>query len=295
MATLKGHFAIFLLVSSLIIPSDCNRLEDKYTRVEKRQVDGFNLQTQNNQENQVNHHASNHYAVPSFNGLSFPAPSSAGSSSSSSKAPLIMPPNNQLQVNNFRNNQQNLLASSSSSYNSAPLRGPSTSSESDAKFAQTNEDFLHARIGLAMRQAANGDDNFFHPISLIGAPQVAQQHQEWPSSPVRQLLSPVSTTSPLGTTTTTTTTTTEHNNNIEVAPFHESSSSSGVSSGEHMQQSNQPILMLNSNQNSTVDINNQVIYEGPATAPPAGDNYYFSSSERLPNTDPGSKPSNAWW
>lgn len=59
-------------------------------------------------------------------------------------------------------------------------------------------------------------------------------------------------------------------------------------------QSGSPVLGSTAETNATitVELPNHVFYEGPATAPPTG-NYYFSSSEKLPNN--GERASNAWW
>lgn len=64
------------------------------------------------------------------------------------------------------------------------------------------------------------------------------------------------------------------------------------------------------NVSSSIEFNNQVIYEGPVTPPPSRDDYYFSSSERLPGgvgsnsisrnnnnyyNEQQNANSNAWW
>lgn len=105
-----------------------------------------------------------------------------------------------------------------------------------------------------------------------------------------------STTAAVATTTTTAATTTEHSNNILQL---DSTLANTIAVNNHFtHQKEYPTtnMMANGSVSSlATDLNNnQVTYEGQATAPPpTPSDYYFSSSEKLPNNE--GKAPNAWW
>lgn len=162
--------------------------------------------------------------------------------------------------------------------------------------------FLSGNLEFALRQAS-GDESVFQPASTIGAPShdpdwyhghesggtvgSANANNDHPFG--RQLNASTDVSRTTTTTTTTTTSTTpltpiivEANENH--ADLH-SEPPRSISINQHQKE-------YQTNSNQAIEINNQVFYDGPVTAPPVGD-YYFSSSENLPNHNV--RTSNAWW
>lgn len=240
---------------------------------------------------------------------------------------LVLPANNQVQAGIFHSTadpgytrsyahqqlqQQSTVPSSeqalrdNSAKPSAPHVHPLQSSTSDnapnrnsndsLRMDQANNNgllrgILEGDLELALRQA-NSDENVFQPSAAI--PTVGHSYDQWSfaysSAPTysdqqqegkgqQQQVTP---------------STTDQSNSIVPAQ------NLGLASGhsfpdernrphENLQQT----LPLNATQSDhPIELGNQVFYDGPATAPPAGD-YYFSSAERAPNNEKAS--SNIWW
>lgn len=246
-------------------------------------------------------------------------------------ASLIMPANNQIQAMSFHapnhpanyhptalvtDAQSDLLSSSSGKMTITRLQKIDSNQTTEAP-SNSLRNYLQGSIELALRQAS-GDDNVFQPSSAIPIDTPHQNFESWSSSH----LSKNNNNNPLINDQLHSggyehnqhhrnTSVMEQSNNIaqnelpsstpvskQIDNQHEFRMSSvqqnEYPSNESPISSIQPSIVAN-NINSTnptiVELNNHVLYEGLATAPPAGD-YYFSSSEKLPNSEIAS---NAWW
>lgn len=188
---------------------------------------------------------------------------------------------------------------------------------SDAPASMRN--FFQGNIELALRQTST-DENVFQPSPIFSLSSDSNNNFNWLTSAqntpktvaqkVNRLSQPQPITSERISEQTnpllvmqheeqhqTHSPTTEQSNNIALNENHSQqdnqltspqvvtfSSSSNLGSGV--------LINVNSSSNgSAEELNNQVFYEGPATAPPANE-YYFSSAEKLPNKG---RASNAWW
>ena len=163
-----------------------------------------------------------------------------------------------------------------------------------------NSGFLaNSNLELALRQAS-GDESVFQPSPIISSPA---HHSDWSlqTSPAEGArlgsVEQPSTVAPLSPPSTSPSTT-EQSNSIVVSHEADSIRSEWSQrpapqlSHQKEYQTNQMMSGATGNGSLQDNFSNQVIYEGPATAPPVGD-FYFSSSERLPNNS--ERVPNGWW
>lgn len=147
-------------------------------------------------------------------------------------------------------------------------------------------------LELALRQA-NSDENVFQPSVAI--PTTGHSYDHWSfaysSTPTYNDQQQTGKDKQQQVTTSTT----DQSNSIVPVQYPDPSSGHSFpdDSNRHQETLQRTLASLNSTlSNQPIELSNQVFYDGPATAPPAGD-YYFSSAERAPNNERAS--SNIWW
>lgn len=236
-------------------------------------------------------------------------PASQVSQSAHDRGALIMPANSPIQTNSFYSSSQQLKQAHYEPMNSALLTAEFgvtgktvTSAPRAFNSSQRHETGGGVRgfsasspLELALRQAST-DESVFQTSPIIGPPEPNLEWLSQASLSYHNSQQQQQQTATIGSTT-------EQNNNIaqnepapapapKTPPIHYTSldsqeSSLPFSQNERASLSNRASINLT----QPSERNNQVVYEGPATAPPAGD-YYFSSAEKLPNRE---KASNFWW
>lgn len=227
-----------------------------------------------------------------------------------SRSSIVMPPNNHNQA----------LGSFNSHHQHHPRAHQQPANQAEQASSPSSGFLSGGNLELALRQSA-GDESVFQPSPAIGAPghELDWFTQHPPSSPANGGLQVSSASQRLSVLEVM-----EPNNHQEAAapaqpattsssgPVNTASTWTAVSSQQTTEQSNNIIGQdepdgrykhdyhhlgghqkeYQTNMNSQ-ELNNQVVYEGPATASPTIGDYFFSSSEKLPNLN--ERPSNAWW
>jgi len=208
-----------------------------------------------------------------------------------SRGGYIKPANNQHETDNFRLSDQiskhrlsDDISTSSGFSSKNPLRNEADLTNSSQIDSRSSRDLLDRNIESSLRQASS-DENAFKPSSAVGS----EYSLDWLSH--SSLAQPTSTIASSDE---------RHSHSLVTTELSSTSISSGTpfkpAQSVYRQQTSAPkdqqLSEPQANHTSTdSELNNQVFYEGPATSPPAGD-YYFSSSEKLPNSG---RVSNAWW
>lgn len=227
-------------------------------------------------------------------------------------ASLILPANNEQQIQ--ASNSIQMMSNNNPSrqefahHNLLPTEPPAMGAKRGPGSVVSSEQInsWQGNIELALRQAS-GDESVFQPQPTIGLHDASSS--DWPPTQdghkqQQQQVENINPKQGAPTTTTTTTTTTaattteqQMSNNIQGEPVVSQTSDyyqqelQKLSSDQQQQEVTPPIVQLNTTMDQS---SNQVFYEGLATpASPAPGDYYFSSSERLPNVS--EKSSNAWW
>lgn len=227
--------------------------------------------------------------------------------------------------NHHRHREEQLLESQVLNHATPNRDGPSGQKKEAASSGGVSN------LELALRQVS-GDESLFHPSSAIPTvghhkqfdwfaqpTQTGQLEQAQPSTGRRvslldqsdvgnrsrnEIAAEISTRAPATLATVMVLVSNEtHQHPDSAPPDHHQPEESLPSLNGHFndqrQKRLQTLSLPQTTASSSIEFNNQVIYEGPVTPPIPTDNYYFSSSEKLPsnNNDYYNEHanSNAWW